>query len=421
MKQIKTMAMRTLVLNKHKWETIKELSDSYTTATERFYGLSRELDGLSRANLHSAGYAIVRTEVQLQAGLTGTALQDALRLRRGYVTADKNRRKLNLKRAAQGKNPKRDIREPGFGRPLPITVRNDVWRLVKTGAGFMLRVPTTGEKSSSLDLPLEMNHYNRDILEAIHAGTQKRDAVKLRMRENRVCDVILSYGIETTPEMVVQEWLGVDLGIVNTAVDSDGNFHCGRSTRYRKNRWVERRRELQKAGRLARVKEERGSERRWVHALNHRISNEIVELAKDTDRGIALEALRGIHNRTDAGSSRKLRGMNHGWSFNELKEMIEYKAKIAGVPFLLVDPRNTSKMCSRCGHISDGNRPKRDEFKCCSCGFELNADLNAARNIAERAKNNYAERVDLARKGECGTPDGSRPPVILPGPAQADL
>ena len=50
-----------------------------------------------------------------------------------------------------------------------------------------------------------------------------------------------------------------------------------------------------------------------------------------------------------------------------------------------VNPRNTSKCCSVCGNIQKSNR-QGSTFKCKKCGFELHADLNASRNIAELGK-----------------------------------
>ncbi len=41
----------------------------------------------------------------------------------------------------------------------------------------------------------------------------------------------------------------------------------------------------------------------------------------------------------------------------------------------------TSQTCSKCGHVSRSNR-KGKQFKCVHCGFSLDADLNASRNIA---------------------------------------
>ena len=49
-----------------------------------------------------------------------------------------------------------------------------------------------------------------------------------------------------------------------------------------------------------------------------------------------------------------------------------------------IDPRNTSKTCSNCGHCSKSNRKTQSEFLCVSCGFSANADTNAALNISAK-------------------------------------
>jgi hypothetical protein len=48
-----------------------------------------------------------------------------------------------------------------------------------------------------------------------------------------------------------------------------------------------------------------------------------------------------------------------------------------------VDPRHTSQTCSRCGYQARTNRRSQSTFHCPSCGYELNADLNAAYNIRD--------------------------------------
>ena len=58
---------------------------------------------------------------------------------------------------------------------------------------------------------------------------------------------------------------------------------------------------------------------------------------------------------------------------------------LAGVPLVIIDPKNTSRQCNVCGHIDEKNRPTRSEFCCVSCGHSENADLNAAKNIRNRA------------------------------------
>jgi putative transposase len=68
------------------------------------------------------------------------------------------------------------------------------------------------------------------------------------------------------------------------------------------------------------------------------------------------------------------------WSFAQLRSIIEYKAATIGKKVVAIDPRYTSP-CSRCGFKKKENRSGRT-FKCKSCGFQIDADLNASRNIA---------------------------------------
>ena len=76
-----------------------------------------------------------------------------------------------------------------------------------------------------------------------------------------------------------------------------------------------------------------------------------------------------------------------------------YKAKLAGVPVVFVDARNTSRTCSACGHCEKANRKSRGEFACKHCGYSENADRNAARNVRDRA---VVKRPDLAASDDPG-------------------
>ncbi len=71
------------------------------------------------------------------------------------------------------------------------------------------------------------------------------------------------------------------------------------------------------------------------------------------------------------------------WSYFKLEEYIIYKARLHGIEVRKVNPYHTSQVCSCCGHWQEGQRIDQSHFKCKLCGVELNADFNAARNIAK--------------------------------------
>ena len=84
--------------------------------------------------------------------------------------------------------------------------------------------------------------------------------------------------------------------------------------------------------------------------------------------------------------SRKAEREKHEkWAFSELRNFIEYKARLAGSLVQYINPKNTSRQCSVCSYISKNNRKNQAEFVCRSCGNSENADYNAAKNISFRA------------------------------------
>jgi IS605 OrfB family transposase len=104
--------------------------------------------------------------------------------------------------------------------------------------------------------------------------------------------------------------------------------------------------------------------------------------AQRTKRAIALEDLKGIRTRVRARKPQ--RATLHSWSFHQLRSFINYKAKLAGVRVVFVDPRNTSRTCPGCGHCAKENRPDQATFFCQRCGLAGLADLIAAVNIRVR-------------------------------------
>jgi len=180
--------------------------------------------------------------------------------------------------------------------------------------------------------------------------------------------------------------LGVDIGIENLATDSDGQVFSGAEIEKVRMKYNIQRKGLQKTGtRSAKRKLKRisGKERRFKRDINHQISKAIVSKAKGTARAIAMEDLQGIRSRATVRHNQRDR--HSKWSFGQLRSFLQYKSKVAGVPMIIVEPRDTSRKCPRCSYIDKRNRKTRNEFKCLQCGYKAMADYVAACNIAARA------------------------------------
>jgi len=182
-----------------------------------------------------------------------------------------------------------------------------------------------------------------------------------------------------------QNVLGIDLGIKNIAVDSTGEEFSGDKVEEVRKKIDNLKADLQRCGTKSakrHLKTLSGKEARFHRDTNHCISKMLVAKAIDTSSLIVLEDLQGIQERCTVRKSQRRK--QHNWSFYQLRQFIDYKAAISGVPVVYINPAYTSQECPICHHISHANRPTRDEFCCTSCGFSGPADNVAARNIAAR-------------------------------------
>ena len=184
--------------------------------------------------------------------------------------------------------------------------------------------------------------------------------------------------------------LGVDFGIVNIATDSLGAQYSGSKVEAYRERYAKRRATLQRVGTKAAKRRLRlisGKQKRFQKHENHCISKSIVSAAERSRLAIALEDLTHIRVRVKANKEQRKR--LHNWGFGQLRAFIQYKARQAGVPVVVVDPRNTSRQCFACGHTDKRNRKTQSEFLCVACGHGNNADHNAAGNISRRGVVNH--------------------------------
>lgn len=197
----------------------------------------------------------------------------------------------------------------------------------------------------------------------------------------------ISVEFDEPPPIEPKDWLGVDLGIVELATDSTGEAFSGRNIDRGRRRRATARKQYQRKGTKnakRRLKAMSGRQARFQAHTNHVISKRLVDKAKALGFGIAVEDLTGIRDRIERTASRKFRRRFGNWAFAQLRGFVEYKARLAGVPVVTVDPRNTSRTCNVCGHCEKANRTSQSQFLCKVCRHSANADTNAALNLRDR-------------------------------------
>lgn len=161
---------------------------------------------------------------------------------------------------------------------------------------------------------------------------------------------------------------------VVAACPTDGSvFKLGKSATHIRTKYSSLLRHLQRKRRVIKSRESH-----IMRDMNHKIAKKLVDEAIKRKAVLVLEDLKGIRRKT---RSKKFGRLLNSWSYYQLQEFIEYKAKLRGVPVAYIDPRYTSQQCGRCGLI--GTRQDKN-FHCHECGNVEHADVNAAFVIALR-------------------------------------
>jgi putative transposase len=246
---------------------------------------------------------------------------------------------------------------------------------------------------------LAIGRYQRERL----AGSNPKSATLVKRKDGSY-SIQICVEAEPSPPQRTGRVLGVDLGRTDIAHTSDGDNWNGQQLNRVRDHYSRLRAVLQrKASKGTRSSRRRcrellqrlsGKERRFQSRqrcvaktwVNHRISKAIVSRAKATNSAIALEDLTGIRERVNQQPRSKTeRRRANSWAFYQLRQFLEYKARVAGVSLILVPPAYTSQTCHKCLHIHpDPAQSYRSgkSFKCGHCGWEGDADLNGANVIA---------------------------------------
>lgn len=240
-------------------------------------------------------------------------------------------------------------------------------------------------------------------------GEYKQGSAQISVSKKDKIELIISYSFEKeeVPVLDNNRILGIDLGITNVATMSvynaikdrydyfswKTNIISGKELIAFRQKYYNLRRDLSTASKVAGkgrcgrgykarmkpVDKIRNKIANFSDTYNHKISKYIVEFAVKNNCGvIQMEDLSGATSDTN-------NKMLKDWSYYDLQQKIEYKAKEQGIEVKKVNPKYTSKRCNKCGCIHEDNRDYKNsqaKFECKVCGHKDNADINASKNIA---------------------------------------
>ena len=220
------------------------------------------------------------------------------------------------------------------------------------------------------------------------------------VRTARRIEVQLVYRIDVPEPIGVEEVrqpVGIDWGVASRLTLSTGRTVATRKIDRTTIRRLQHKLSRAKRGSHSRRKRRMALARAWQKA-RERNRGQLHELARTLVSrfdGIALEDLRirnlvrsakgtidqpGTQVRAKAGLNRSI----HEQSWATMSQLLNEKAERAGRRVDFVAPHHTSQDCSGCGRRVPKKLSVRTH-RCPECGLELDRDLNAARNVLQRA------------------------------------
>lgn len=230
--------------------------------------------------------------------------------------------------------------------------------------------------------PLEMGqrdwHYDQ-FMKAVFSGRADVKTSKL-VKENGDYFLHTSFAFNCPEQYEPESYLGIDrgvfftmaYGIVDTFGDilSMGHEEDGfRDERIRAGKRIQKR---QRQGRSVTVRDYRG---RRLDEILHILVNRMIERALENRSMIVLEDLHI-----------QIRGKFYKSAWVKLHKILEYKCRLAGVPFRKggVWAAYTSQICIYCGTLNKGRRRDGSPFECPACSTTYHSDEGAGINIARR-------------------------------------
>ncbi len=392
MQVLKTVKLKLFRPTRVKQQLLLLLHENQMLLNE-YAALIEEHGTISKALLHKLTYQKIRSTYGLPSAVVQSARDKAVEAYKGYKAKKRRRKKAS---------------KPCFGGCVPVRLDKRTFSVIETDNRFKY-FASIATATGRVFVPLLGQRYQYRYLARLFQGELQQGTAEL-LEKGGEFYVYLTVKKESSVPRPDKGFtpVGVDLGLNNLSTSvilgdkpAAIRFFSGKPALKIRRRFSAFRASLGKAKLLWRIKASKEKESRCMRDINHKASAAIIRQALAVEKPIiVLERLQGIRQRPKSG--KRLNRMLHSWAFRQLQQFIEYKANWNGIPVAYVKPEFTSQKCSSCSFTGKANR-KGKAFACRKCGYQLNADLNAAINIAKKYKN-FASGYMLDALGEVATP-----------------
>jgi len=191
-----------------------------------------------------------------------------------------------------------------------------------------------------------------------------------RLRHNEKGWFLDVYFEKETPQTIITgATIGIDTGYKTLLATSTGeSYDAGLECVYEK---IARKKQNSKAFKKALVERDM-------------LINQTVNTLPLNDVSIVVvEDLVNVKHKSKGKIRKEFNSKLQRWSYPKVLAKLQSVCEVRGIGFVKVDPAYTSQTCSLCGHVNKASR-NRKAFCCTRCGVEMDADVNAAKNILQR-------------------------------------
>ena len=315
-------------------------------------------------------------------------------------------------------------------------LRKEITQLKKNGLSWLNEVSNNIAKQAVKDACDAYKRFFKGLSDKPRFKTKKRskksfynDNVKLKVKDNKLVNIekigwiktneqlpigvkysnprisydnkywYISVGIEQeeNQEELTDISLGIDLGLKDLAICSDGTVYKNVNKTYMVRKIEKRLKRLQKQVSRKYEKNKKGKEyvktkniiklekqiqqvhRRLANIRNNYLHQTTTNIVKTKPYRVVIEDLAV----SDMMKNKHLSDAIRKQGFSEFRRQLEYKYNFRGIKFVVVDRfYPSSKSCSQCGKIKKDLKLKDRVYKC-SCGLNIDRDLNASINLSK--------------------------------------